>query len=289
MGLETYTEPAASSSAVAAFDAVAAAFDERYGAWVSVAAQRRLVRRHLLAAFPPGAALLELGGGTGEDALYLAERGRRVVLTDGAPGMVERARRKAERAGLADRVATAEARLEDLEAFARAWRTGGGEPFDGAYSNFAALNCVRELRPVGRGLARLLRAGAPALLVVFGPSSPGEVVVQLARGNARAAFRRLSRGDVPARLGGRDFTVRYPRPGEVARALAPYFRLERTRGIGIFVPPSAAEPYASRFPRLIGALERLDRLAAAPLAWFGDHLLLHFVRTAAPAPEEDRP
>ena len=39
---------------------------------MSVAAQRRSVRRELLGAFPPGARLLELGGGTGEDALFLA-------------------------------------------------------------------------------------------------------------------------------------------------------------------------------------------------------------------------
>lgn len=273
------------SPAVEAFDAIAGVFDERFGGWASVAAQRRAVRRYLLAAFPPGASLLELGGGTGEDAIFLAERGRRVTLTDGAPRMVERAREKAERAGLGDRVRALEARLEWLEEFARDWLEGGGDPFDGAYSNFAALNCVEDLGPVARGLARLLRPGAPALLVMFGPFSPGEVLVQLARGDPRAAIRRLSRGAVPARLGGRHFSVRYPGPGEVARAFAPYFRLVRKRGIGIFVPPSAAEPEISAWPRLLGWLERLDRVFAAPLALLGDHVLLHFVRTDVPAPE----
>ncbi|HEX6909482.1 MAG TPA: hypothetical protein VF142_03775, partial [Longimicrobium sp.] len=51
--------------AAAAFDTVAPRFDERFGPWRSVAAQRRAVRRHLLAAFPAGAHVLELGGGTG--------------------------------------------------------------------------------------------------------------------------------------------------------------------------------------------------------------------------------
>ncbi|HEV7586764.1 MAG TPA: hypothetical protein VGO40_01445, partial [Longimicrobium sp.] len=67
--------------AAAAFDAVAPAFDERFGAWLSVAAQRRAVRRELLRAFPAGASVLELGGGTGEDAAWLADQGRRVLLT----------------------------------------------------------------------------------------------------------------------------------------------------------------------------------------------------------------
>ena len=63
---------------VRAFDAVAGGFDERFGPWLSVRAQRDAVRRILLAAFPAGTRLLELGGGTGEDAAWLARQGRSV-------------------------------------------------------------------------------------------------------------------------------------------------------------------------------------------------------------------
>ena len=273
-------------AAVEAFDATAGIFDHRFGDWASVAAQRRAVRRLLLRAFPPNARLLELGGGTGEDALFLAAHGRRVLLTDGAPRMVAEARAKAERAGLAGRIETGTLLLEEVEEFAREWRGTQGARFDGAYSNFAALNCVPDLGPVARGLATLLPTGAPAVLVLFGPLPPGEILVQLARGDARAAFRRLSRGAVPARLGGRSFQVWYPRPGQVARAFAPWFRLRRMRGIGIFVPPSAAEPWISRHPRLLALLDALDRLAAAPLAWLGDHVAFCFERTEVPAPAE---
>src|SRR5690606_40579022 len=72
-------------AAVEAFDASAAVFDARFGDWASVVAQRQAVRRMLLDTFPPGARLLELGGGTGEDAVFLAAHERRVLLTDGAP------------------------------------------------------------------------------------------------------------------------------------------------------------------------------------------------------------
>ncbi|HWK90092.1 MAG TPA: hypothetical protein VNP72_08845, partial [Longimicrobium sp.] len=178
---------------------------------------------------------------------------------------------------------TAEVRpAEEMEALAAGREAAGAAPFDGAFSNFAALNCVTDLHPVARGLARLLRPGAPALLVLFGPFPPGEMVVELIRRNPRAAVRRLARGDVAARLGGRHFTVRYHRPREVARAFAPWFRLRRTRGIGVFVPPSAAEPWISRFPRFVDALEALDRVVQRPLALLGDHVLYQFERTDAP-------
>ena len=273
-------------AAVEAFDAAAAVFDTRFGAWASVSAQRRAVQRLLLEAFPPGARLLELGGGVGEDAAFLAARGRHVLLTDGAPRMVIEAAARAQRAGLSDRIDTRTLLLEEIGRFAREWREAGGPPFDGAYSNFAALNCVPDLAPIARGLAALLRAGAPAVLVLFGPLPPGEILVQLLRGDVRAAFRRLSRGAVPARLGGRRFEVWYPWPRRVARAFAPWFRLRRMRGVGVFVPPSAAEPWISHHPRLLALLDALDRVAAAPLARLGDHVAFWFERTAAPAPED---
>lgn len=271
------------TQAIRAFDAAADVFDQRFGDWASVAAQRRAVRRHLLEAFPEGSRLLELGGGTGEDALFLARNGRSVLLTDGSPRMLERAREKAGRAGLEGRLATEVLALEDIEAFARERRARGQPPFDGVYSNFAALNCVPDLGPVARGLAVLLGPGAHALLVLFGPLPPGEILVQLLRGHPRAAFRRLRAGPVPARLGGVHFHVWYPGPRRVRRAFEPGFRAVSTHGVGILVPPSAAEPAISRHPRLVSLLERIDRLVERPLAALGDHVLLRLERTAEPA------
>ena len=272
------------SPAIHAFDACAHEFDDRFGAWRSVAAQRRAVRRRLLRTFPAGSRLLELGGGTGDDALFLAEQGRNVVLTDGSPAMVARAAEKVRAAGWRHRIETRELALEQLAEVGRRWN---GAPFDGAYSNFAALSCVPDLALVARGLAPLLQPGASVLLVVFGRWAVGEILVQLALGNRRGAFRRFARGDVPARLGGHKFTVRYPSLGDFRRAFAPCFRLVRTDGIGVFVPPSAAEPAISSYPRLLAGLETLDRLASVPLAFFGDHILLHFIRTNAPVESDE--
>jgi SAM-dependent methyltransferase len=153
-----------------------------------------------------------------------------------------------------------------------------GESFDGIFSNFAALNCVTDLAPVGANLARLVRPGGHALLEVFGCFCPGEMIAEAARGRFGNMFRRWKRGDVPASLGSRKFTVRYHRRRDLTRALAPWFRLTSTRAIGLFVPPSAAEPWISRHPSLLNLLEDGDRLAAGPLAVFGDHILYAFER-----------
>ena len=201
------------SPAVKAFDAVAPAFDLRFGEWLSVEAQRAAVRRALLSAFPPRGRILELGGGTGVDAAWLAARGFDVTLTDGSPAMVAIAQAKLAPLGARASVAP----LEELEAFGEE-HSMKGQMFDGAFSNFASLNCVEDLRPVGRGLAKLLRPGASAMLVLFGTMSPGEMLVEALRGRPRQSFRRLRKGPVPARLGGQSFNVVYHRRQRARRA-----------------------------------------------------------------------
>lgn len=255
-----------------AFDAVAGSFDARFGAWLSVAAQRRAVRAELAAVFPEGSRLLEIGGGTGEDAAWLSAQGRSVLLTDASPAMVRIAAQK-----LGDRA------VEVLAAEQLDRLVAQGEEFDGVFSNFAALNCVADLAPVGRSLARLVRPGGRAVLVLFGRCSPGEMIVEAARGRFRNVFRRFAGGEVPAALGGRTFTVRYHCRRDLARALGPWFRPLGAKAIGLFVPPSAAEPWISRHPHLLATLEALDRAAARPLAFLGDHILYAFERTEDPS------
>jgi ubiquinone/menaquinone biosynthesis C-methylase UbiE len=250
----------------AAFDAVAESFDARFDKWLSVELQRNAVREELLRAFPRGSKLLEIGGGTGTDAAVLIAEGREVLMTDASPSMVAMAARK-----IGHRH-TALVAAENLAVLEKAG------PFDGVYSNFAALNCVSDLTSLGRALACLIRPGGKALLVVFGCLCPNEVVVEALRGRFRNCLRRFRRNDVMASLGGREFTIRYHRQADLERAMVPEFRLRRRVGIGVTVPPSAAEPWASGHPLMLKALARIDRVIAEPLAGLADHILYEFER-----------
>ncbi|MFL6307788.1 MAG: class I SAM-dependent methyltransferase [Candidatus Sulfotelmatobacter sp.] len=262
---------------VVAFDAIAPTFDSRFGPWRSVAAQRRAVRAALLEVFPPGGHILELGGGTGEDATFFSERGFDIVLTDPSPAMVALAQSKLEPLGARAEIAAG----EELDDFASRFASAGGALFDGAFSNFAPLNCVLDLGPVARGLARMLKPGAPAMLVLFGTFCAGEMATEILRGRPRLALRRCTLGEIPARIAKHEFQVVYHRRAALLRAFAPWFVLEKRRGIGITVPPSAAEPWISRQPRLLAAMEALDRVLARPLAMLGDHVIYQFRRTNA--------
>ncbi len=262
--------------ATLAFDAIAPQFDLRFGQWRSVAAQRRAVRAVLLREFPAGGHILELGGGTGEDATFLAERGFHMLLTDPSPTMVSLAKAK-----LAAFDARAEvAAAEDLDEFASQYLSANASKFDAAFSNFAPLNCVVDLEPVACGLARLLKPGAKAMLVLFGTLCPGEMVTEALRGRPHLALRRLKHGKSPARLAEYNFHVVYHRRAALLRAFTRWFVLEKRLGIGVTVPPSAAEPWISNHVGLLAFMERMDRVVSRPMAILGDHVLYQFRRNA---------
>jgi hypothetical protein len=108
------------------------------------------------------------------------------------------------------------------------------------------------------------------------------MVVEILRGRPQLALRRFQCGEAPARLAKQDFHVIYHRRAALLRAFAPWFVLEKRVGIGVTVPPSAAEPWISRQPNLLAAMEMLDRGLAGPLAMLGDHVLYQFRRTIVP-------
>jgi hypothetical protein len=107
------------------------------------------------------------------------------------------------------------------------------------------------------------------------------MVTEVLRGRPDLALRRRKRGVASAQLAAHEFDVVYHRRREILRAFSPWFTLEKRLGIGVMVPPSAAEPWISGQPRLLLAMEALDKILARTLASLGDHILYQFRRTTA--------
>jgi SAM-dependent methyltransferase len=252
----------------AAFDDLAATYDRDFTASVVGQHQRRAVWRRLDAVFIPGMRVLEINCGTGEDAVFLARRGVSVVATDQSARMVAIARAKAAEAAVSDRVTFAELAVESLdEALGR---------FDGVLSNFGGLNMVESLPDVARRLASLTNAGGTVVLCVMGRWVPWEWGWYLLRAQPRTAFRR-----VKGHAEWRGHTVRYPTIAELRRAFRPEFRLSRAAAVGALLPPSYANAWASRHPRVVRLLDRWERRWETrwPLPALGDHVLVELVRT----------
>ncbi len=260
----------------APFDSFAENYDRDFTGSIVGRAQREVVWRHVAPLVGLGARVLDLGCGTGEDALWLARKGAEVTALDASGEMIRIAERKVEEAGLSRSVRFLELPIERLREVVPDLSK---IPFDLALSNFSALNCLADLSPLGDSLGRLVRFRGRFVAVVFAPFCAFEIGWNLARFRPRKAFRRL-RSAGSADIDGRSLPIRYAGAGRIARELGSSFRLVDRVGVGLLVPPSSAEPLARRAPALVRAAARLERPLLRLAAPFADHMLLDFERIA---------
>ena len=242
----------------ASFDTLASRYDDLWTRSAVGRSQRAAVWRHMDPLFPAGGAILDLGCGTGEDALHLMDAGMRVRAIDSSVEMVRIARTR----GVDASVLPIE-HVRDIEG-----------RFDGVLSNFGALNCVAQIDLLGESIAHLVRPGGHFVVCVIGRFCVWETASYLLRGYPRKAVRRWSGQSVSRSLG---VTVHYPSRKEMQRAFAPHFELVRWSGIGLFVPPSYIDSLSLR---TVAALDWIDRrVSHLPLLRAAaDHRLFTFIR-----------
>jgi ubiquinone/menaquinone biosynthesis C-methylase UbiE len=248
-------------NSAAVFDRVAARYDALWTTTAIGRAQRNLVWRNVDAGFQPGERILDIGCGTGEDAAHFAARGVTVYATDASPAMVQVAQA---RGGFTAVVRSAE-ELAQI-----------GGTFDGAISNFGALNCVEDLPAVAGSLAGLVRPGGRVAICLLGRFCAWETWYYGVRLQFGKAFRRLVGLALACPSEELSLTVYYPTVAEIRAAFAPGFELQRWTGIGLCVPPS----YVKLPVALVGVLAACDRrLARLPLLrGMADHRLFLLVR-----------
>jgi SAM-dependent methyltransferase len=235
---------------------------------------RSAVWERLATVFPQGSRVLELGCGTGEDAVWLASRGVHVTATDASAAMLAVAEEKAARAGVAHHISAAPLDLE------RAGDAPSFSPFDGAFSNFGALNCLRDRRALAEALSRWVRPGGRVVLVVMGPVCAWEIGWYLAHGRPGKAFRRLRTG-IRGHIGaGAMVRVWYPSPGRLRAELEPWFRHRETVAVNVLLPPSYLADLMERQSAAFDRLARLERRIAGrfPSPSLADHYLSEFER-----------
>ncbi|MBV8503163.1 MAG: methyltransferase domain-containing protein [Paucibacter sp.] len=251
-----------------AFDSVAADYDGPRGNNSSIQRMRGEMWAWLDRSFAPGSRLIDLGCGTGLDAVRMAGLGHRVVATDWSPQMVERTRDRAERAGQGERVRALHIGAHELE---RLDGTLEGT-FDGAYSNLGPLNCVPDVETVAQQCARLVRPGGLLVFTVINRWCPWEVLHYVRQGRWERARVRFARETVAVGMNSRTIWTRYFSAREFYRSFAQSFTLEHRRGLCVFAPP----PYLELEEAWQQRLWRADRaLAGWPLLReLGDHFLI---------------
>ena len=244
----------------APFDRIASSYDALWTKSDAGRAQREMVWRVIDSLFQPGDEILDVGCGTGEDAVHLGRHGIHVSAIDASGEMVNVASSRG--------VATTQLAVEELD---RIHAT-----YDGVLSDFGALNCTPNLSGVAASLARLIRPRGYAVVCLLNRTCAWEMAWFGLHLRARAAFRRLRRGGAPSSLG---LLVYYPSAREVRGAFEPAFELVQSVGVGVFVPPSFVNLPAQAVRLAADADARLgDRPLLRAL---GDHRLYVFRRRPA--------
>lgn len=253
-----------------AFDSVAADYDGPRGNNEAIREMRHEMWRWLDASFPSPARLIDLGCGTGLDAVRMAGLGHEITALDWSPRMVERTQHRAAASGLSDHVVARHLGAQDLH------RLEGDSTFDGVYSNLGPLNCAPDLDAVSRECARLLKPGGRLVFTVIGRICPWEVLhYARLRSWGRVAIR-FRRGMVAVGLNRRTIWTRYFTPREFYRDFQSLFTLEHMRGVCLFAPPPYLAAWRERHRRWQKRLWRIDQCAAGwpLLRAMGDHFLI---------------
>src|SRR5687768_8117719 len=238
---------------------------------------------HLKAVFSPGAFLLEIGCGTGTEAMALARAGRSIIATDDAPGMIEQVRLKVAAESGADAIPRVQpillpaARLHELTA------SYGHMGFDGVYSSFGPLNCEPDLPRVFDSIAALVRPGGMVVISLLGRYCLWETAWHLAHGDGHRAFRRwsgIAQGTVQAEWAADTIEVHYWSSAEINSIFERSFKLVERASLPWILPPQYLGGIFRGRSRLFKLLASVERITAQcfPANLVGDHIRYTFIR-----------
>ncbi|MGZ3999234.1 MAG: class I SAM-dependent methyltransferase [Mucilaginibacter sp.] len=256
--------------AAAAFTGQAPVFDDLYGADTIINYKRGRVRRHILKHLAPGASILELNCGTGEDATWFATKGFKVHATDISAGMLYQLVQKLERLKMKTKVSF------ELCSYTNLGELKAKGPYDLIFSNFAGLNCTGELDKVLASFSPLLKPNGMVTLVVLPKFCLWETLL-LFKGKFRTAFRRFFSGPGrKASVEGTYFKCWYYNPSYIIRRLNSEYELIGLEGLCTIMPPSYLEGFAEKHPSAFKFLRRWENKLKTKWPWkyIGDYYII---------------
>ncbi len=253
-----------------AFDALALDYDADFTHTPIARFLRQKTHQRLVHCFHEGQKLLEMGCGTGEDALFLAERGIHITATDPSADMRKMTHTKTAHTG---RVHTAHLDLNNLAGAPK-------ETFDGAYSNFGVWNCVEDRKKAVAWLAECVKTGGRVALGIMSPLCLWEIGWHILRAKPSIAFRRWRTSTFAPHPDAPPVNVHCPSIRTLTHDFAPHFKRVHVQPLGVLLPPTALYPVLEKRPQWLERFLRWEERAShwQSLALFADHYWIEFER-----------
>ena len=265
------------SEVASAFDSASEEYDftirrNFINTWIrkrSLQVLRKLVR--------PDDLLLEVGCGTGAEAMEVSSWVSGIVATDISIRMTDLVRAKAEARGIGSKVVPVTVSAAEI---ARVRETIGDRKLRVAYSFNGALNCEPDLGDFVCQLHLLLEPEGYFVCSVRNTTCASEMISHgLVLQFAKATPRRVQPTMVS--VGGVDIPSTYFSPSEFVRRFEPYFHPVEIIGLPALLPPAYLNDYYMKLRGVFPLLERLEPALSgmAPFNRLGDQTLFVFRQT----------
>lgn len=255
----------------ASFDHVALEYDTLFTHSEIGKRQRNIVYQFLESNLHRWHSIFEINCGTGEDAIFFAQKGKQITATDISKKMIETAQKKAAALALDG------LQFEQLDS-TRIKSYPTGKKYDLIFSNFGGLNCLNpeELKTfLSTAQKKILNSHGSIVMVLMSKGSIWESLFYLKKLDFKKAFRRMTNKALPVNVEGKQVATYYYNPS-FFKPLLSTFHIQHIQTVGFFLPPSYLEDYFKRKPKLLSSLfwleNKLSKLSF--LAGFSDHYLI---------------
>ncbi|TSE10874.1 MULTISPECIES: class I SAM-dependent methyltransferase [Aquimarina] len=255
-----------------AFDIAAIAYDDVFTHSHIGKYQRELVYYSLAKTLSTHKNLniLEINCGTGHDAIWLANKGHRILATDISSQMITIAKTK-----LSSNQNQLEFRQLDINALNE---THFDDSFDLIFSNFGGLNCLSpiQLHTFFNSASKILKPEGKIIGVIMPKNCLFENIYFILKRNFKNVFRRNTKNSIAVNVDGNLVKTWYYNPKNIRKFSKNNFRVNKVRPIGFFIPPSYLEPFFKKKLGLLRLLNRSDRIVKhfSFLSKYSDHYLI---------------
>ncbi len=228
----------------------------------------------LLSVVKPDDTLVEIGCGTGAEAIEVSKYVSRIIATDISERMIEILRKKIQAKNLLGKIIPLQTRAADIR---KASDVVEGSKIEAAYSFNGALNCEPDLDQFVEGLSRVLAPGGYFVCSVRNSFCLGEALSHA----AVLQFDRMTprkKQPVMVSVGGMDIPAFYYPPAAFAEFFAARFTLRKIIGLPAFLPPAYLSDYYVKFKNVASVLEKFELVLGDhfPFNRFGDQTLFIF-------------
>jgi ubiquinone/menaquinone biosynthesis C-methylase UbiE len=257
-----------------AFDSASEEYDFTIGHnYINTWIRKRSVSE-LLSLVKKNDTLVEIGCGTGAEALDVSPYVARIIATDISDQMIEIVRKKIQAKRAFDKITPIKLRAAEVD---QVKKILDGAEADSAYSFNGALNCEPDLEDFVEGLASVLTSGGYFVCSVRNSLCLGEVLSHA----AALQFEKMAprkKQPIMVSVGGLDIPALYYPPSVFARFFRTRFKLLRVIGLPAFLPPAYLSDYYVKFKEVGYVLERLENTLGNrfPFNRLGDQTLFVF-------------